>query len=304
MSDAVLKSLTRIVGAVRVWSVLWKSEKKEVKTMNDLAESIRKTWPGMTVFVDVDGTYARWQTMHSFFEAMVAYGAFPEVTRAMLEKNLSGWKNRELPFREFIDCMVRVFRTWLPGIRTDVAEFVATSMLKREGRRVNVFVRELLSAAREVGLTNAFISGSPEVVVRALAKAVGVEIFLGTEYPHEDGVYVPGEPRQWVLDKGEAVRHLAHMYRLKLEDSVAIGDSEGDIPMFESVRWPICFNPNDVLFRAARERSWPVVIERKNVILCFKPDISGRLQETALAAILPQWLAGTLQDRLRPWSCL
>jgi len=47
---------------------------------------------------------------------------------------------------------------------------------------------------------------------------------------------------------------------------VAVGDTEGDIGLLESVTQPICFNPNQALYTHAKRQGWKVVIERKDVI--------------------------------------
>lgn len=51
-----------------------------------------------------------------------------------------------------------------------------------------------------------------------------------------------------------------------LEDSVGVGDTEGDIPLLSRVETPICFNPNQKLYKHAQEAGWQVVVERKDVI--------------------------------------
>jgi phosphoserine phosphatase len=45
-----------------------------------------------------------------------------------------------------------------------------------------------------------------------------------------------------------------------------VGDTDGDIPLLESVARPICFNPNQRLFTHAKRVGWDVVVERKDVI--------------------------------------
>jgi len=36
--------------------------------------------------------------------------------------------------------------------------------------------------------------------------------------------------------------------------------------MLEMVERPICFNPNQKLFEAAKRHDWPIVVERKDVV--------------------------------------
>jgi phosphoserine phosphatase len=53
---------------------------------------------------------------------------------------------------------------------------------------------------------------------------------------------------------------------LTRDGAVAVGDTDGDIPLLESVTHPICFNPNQALYTEAKRRGWEIVIERKDVI--------------------------------------
>ncbi|MDQ5951010.1 MAG: hypothetical protein QG639_287, partial [Patescibacteria group bacterium] len=57
-----------------------------------------------------------------------------------------------------------------------------------------------------------------------------------------------------------------HNPELIKEDSIAVGDSDGDISLLESVANPICFNPNQSLYNHAKRMKWEVVVERKDVI--------------------------------------
>jgi phosphoserine phosphatase len=53
---------------------------------------------------------------------------------------------------------------------------------------------------------------------------------------------------------------------LTLRGSVGVGDTESDISFLKLVEKPICFNPNQTLYRAARRFGWRVVVERKDVV--------------------------------------
>ena len=62
------------------------------------------------------------------------------------------------------------------------------------------------------------------------------------------------------------IRRAVEKENLTYTDSIAVGDSESDIPMLELVTHPICFNPNSMLFKQAKRCGWEVVVERKDVI--------------------------------------
>ena len=64
-----------------------------------------------------------------------------------------------------------------------------------------------------------------------------------------------------------------------LEDSVGMGDTLSDVGFLEMVETPIAFNPNRGLFEVARQRGWPIVVERKDVIY----NLQSRLEDRVLA---------------------
>jgi len=65
---------------------------------------------------------------------------------------------------------------------------------------------------------------------------------------------------------------------VSLEDSVGMGDTLSDVGFLDVVRIPIAFNPNRDLFEVARQRSWPIVVERKDVIY----NLQSRLEDPVL----------------------
>ena len=53
---------------------------------------------------------------------------------------------------------------------------------------------------------------------------------------------------------------------MDLEGYVGMGDTLSDVGFLEMVSTPVAFNPNRDLLDVARERDWPIVVERKDVI--------------------------------------
>ncbi|MBU6431430.1 MAG: hypothetical protein KGJ58_04640 [Patescibacteria group bacterium] len=53
---------------------------------------------------------------------------------------------------------------------------------------------------------------------------------------------------------------------MTLNNSVGVGDTEGDISFLEMVAKPICFNPNSKLYLRGKKKGWRIVVERKDVV--------------------------------------
>jgi phosphoserine phosphatase len=70
-----------------------------------------------------------------------------------------------------------------------------------------------------------------------------------------------------IQNKANIVKRIFERHpELAKERSVAVGDTDGDIALLESVSRPICFNPNQELYAHAKWRNWEIIVERKDVI--------------------------------------
>lgn len=252
------------------------------------------------LILDLDGTYVRWQLFFYWIQEAVSQGILPSIVLTHAQAEYDAYRNRQGSFDKFIWAQISAYQneSRFKGIRLSDAECVAKKVVREKGNHVHVFTRTLHEAAVEAGMEVAAISGSIVQIVEAFCESRGIRMYLGTEHPHENGVFTGGKPFEWCLNKGEAALKLAEMHGLSLSESVAIGDTTSDIPMFERVLNPICFNPCARLLTIARARRWPVVWEKKDVRSYFRPDERGRLVEADLNEILPAPLADRVAEKL------
>jgi HAD superfamily hydrolase (TIGR01490 family) len=247
--------------------------------------------------MDVDGTHIRWQLFYHLIIGMVKNGLFPSVVLARMDEALDRYRNREGPFEAFIVEALKAYQEEqrMRGIRVSDVRVVARQVISEQGKRVHVFTRELITAAKKFDYMTAFISGSPTEAVKELAKFYGVDAWIGTEHPHAYGFYTGGKPKEWAKNKRTAVKRLQIEHSIDLAQSIAIGDSEGDIPMLKMVGYPIVFNPNRNLYYTARMKrhDWPIVVEKKFIYI-DRFDKHGDRIKTDLWGILPKALANYL----------
>jgi phosphoserine phosphatase len=97
-----------------------------------------------------------------------------------------------------------------------------------------------------------------------MAAHYGFDDVVGQVYEQKDGRFT-GEHTTPMYHKDVVLKELIAKYNLTLENSVAVGDSESDIPMLAVVEQPIAFNPSHGLFDEAKKQGWKVVVERKNM---------------------------------------
>ena len=120
---------------------------------------------------------------------------------------------------------------------------------------------DLIELHQAAGRKVYIVSASPEEIVQPLAEYLGVDgaiasravVDLDGRYTGEMAFYAYGE------FKAEAIRDLALLEGIDLEESYAYSDSYTDAPMLEAVGHPFAVNPDRVLARLARERGWEVL---------------------------------------------
>ncbi|MFZ2803766.1 MAG: HAD-IB family phosphatase [Patescibacteria group bacterium] len=260
----------------------------------------RKDSDGLSLWFDFDGTYSRWHTMPTFYNDLMREGVVPMGTDAELYARLQAYRNREGSFADYEQGVVPMFQKILRGRKIEDVQLVAQKLVERNLKRSYVFTRELLAAGLEAKMPCFLVSGGPESVIAEFATRLGFTDYLASAYPHDEGVYTGKEPAHWIGRKGEAMHKLADRYCLNPSHSIVIGDTTSDIEMLENALWPICFNPTRKLYELADTKAWPVVIERKDLILCTRKEIHRRFARSVctLNSILPQPLAGALEQRL------
>ncbi len=252
-------------------------------------------------FVDIDGTLVRGQLWVLFITELVYEGLLPRIVLTAAEGPRRAWIERTGPFSAYVEALLKSFKSnkHMKGVAVADVQVVARRVVERYGNHLHVFPRQLILAAQDIGMVTAMITGTPTEVVRILAPTLGVTDFLGTEWPEVDGAYTWDPPKEWCVEKGNACCIIAKRNRCALQDSVAIGDTSGDILMLKEVGVPICFNPDQKLLSWAREHRVLIVLERKDVHVLLRPDASGLLHETSLDAVMPQDLASALSKRLK-----
>jgi HAD superfamily phosphoserine phosphatase-like hydrolase len=164
--------------------------------------------------------------------------------------------------------MVKVFLTHIRGVYYgDLAE-VGRTVVAKQGKRTYRYTRDLIKDLRSKDFYLVAISQSPKTVLDEFCTALGFDKVYGRIYELGPRDLFTGlvTEEDFIKDKSLVVRRVLERTGLSREGSIGVGDTEGDIPLLESVDIPICFNPNMFLYSYAKERKWPVMVERKDVV--------------------------------------
>jgi HAD superfamily hydrolase (TIGR01490 family) len=104
------------------------------------------------------------------------------------------------------------------------------------------------------------ISASPEEIVTPLARYLEVDEAIATRAMLDDDGRYTGEVEFYAYGpyKADAIREIAELEGIDLDESYAYSDSATDVPMLEMVGHPVAVNPDRELARVARQRDWEI----------------------------------------------
>ncbi len=216
---------------------------------------------------DIDGTLFRSGLYREVAFELVRMGAIPESILKNIADKETAWKKRAhgSAFGEFDEAVVNAFDKELPRLKTAYFDLAAERVIKAHKDNVYVYTRELTKELKAKGYFLIAISGSQYEVVGPFAEHYGFDTWIGQKFERGEE-YFTGHIRKTHEGKGKYLKSLIEKHNLNLEDSIAVGDSGGDIEMLKMVEYPIAFNPESTLYSVAQSHGWRIVIERKNMI--------------------------------------
>lgn len=219
------------------------------------------------VVFDIDGTLIRWQLFHAMADALAKQGYLdPDDYKAIRDARMQ-WKRREHveSFKEYELQLVKVYETMLSTLTVDQFNQAARTVITEYQDQVYTYPRGLIRSLKEKDYAILAISGTQQEIIQQVTDHYGFDDCVGSIYEQDEGRFT-GVKQVALGRKDKVLKELVAKHKLRWQDSVAVGDSAGDISMLELVDKPIAFNPDKALFEHAKSKGWQIVIERKNVV--------------------------------------
>ncbi len=219
-------------------------------------------------FFDIDGTVFRSSLLIELVNYFVEQGLFPPEAKDHYQRQFIAWQNRQGSYEAYIDAVVETFMTHIKGLHYGDLVEAGKVIMAEHGRHTYRYTRDLTIQLKRDGYYLVAISQSPKTVLEEFCKGLGFDKVYGRFYELGPSDRFTGEvgDLHLIANKANIVHRVIEKEHLTFADSVAVGDTEGDISMLELVENPICFNPNKALYEYAKQQDWRIVVERKDVI--------------------------------------
>jgi len=217
---------------------------------------------------DIDGTVFRSSLIIEIVHALLEEGIFASVTEKIYLRAYKKWLDRRDSYEKYINAVVKAFRKNIKNVSYDCFSKIADKVVTFYKDRVYRYTRDLIKKLKKKNYYLLAISRSPKLLVEGFCRKWGFNKVYGEIYEIDEKRRFTGRTLYSTLvdDKAKILRRAIEKENLTLKGSIGVGDTESDIPFLKMVERPICFNPNQKLYKFARKAGWQIVVERKDVI--------------------------------------
>jgi phosphoserine phosphatase len=189
--------------------------------------SMKKKERYQLVIFDLDGTLTQERSIWEYIHKQIGkwYGFAEEYQNQFLAGDIS--------YEEFCE---RDAEVWKGMKLEEVLEIVKTVPFHSG-------VEALINHLKQKGLKLSMVSSGLSLLTHWVHQKYGFDYSVSNDLLHEDGV-LTGKVKILVYydKKAEWVKKILKRFEVKPEEVIAIGDSKGDIDMFQMVGLSIAFN--------------------------------------------------------------
>lgn len=197
-----------------------------------------------------------------------------------LHEDVARLKAGEFEYEDFAQLLLEDWAEGLEGTRYNKALSHAEEFIQRSEHQPYPFVRQWM---RILGVSHDsyIVTAEPQFVAEAVTISVGAKGHFSTHFNVDpQGVFMGsvGSSLARGIDKLTVVDSLLKIYGK--DDSVAFGDSIGDMDMLDAVENAVCVQPSDELREVARSRRWLITNPKEmheHYFLRLNPGTFGRL---------------------------
>jgi phosphoserine phosphatase len=179
------------------------------------------------VIFDLDGTLTQERSIWEYIHKQLGkwYGFAEEYQNQFLAGEIS--------YEEFCEGDAQVWK----GMRVEELLEIVKTVPFHPG------VDELINYLKQKGLKLAMVSSGLSLLTNWVHQKYGFDYSVSNDLLHENGILTGKVKIQVYYDKkAEWVKKILKKFGVKPEEVIAIGDSKGDIDMFQMVGYSISFN--------------------------------------------------------------
>lgn len=219
------------------------------------------------VFFDVDGTLSRDDCLELLISTVMKKRLISdEKNNLSYECARDAWKNHDISFHNYLELVIEATKGLRNLSQRQLYEIV-DDLVENKGYYY-LFTWLTLIRLKTMGYKLIAVSGAPDFMLGKFLKNAGifVDSIHSTKYIFKDGKFSGEIDLSVTKDKGAYIRK-NFGNKIDLSKSLALGDTINDVKLLEAVGKAITVNPTYELAQIAKKNKWPIIIERKNLVI-------------------------------------
>ncbi len=244
---------------------------KQIKHLLETLEIKKPVNGDAAVFFDIDGTVSRNDNLELLITEITRRDLLSCDKEVMVERARKLWKNRELDFKEYLDDVINLIPS-LKCFSYEILHKIAQDVVEGQGASFYFFPWLLLIKLKNLGYKLIAVSGAPSFMAQMYLNKIGLFPWKihSSEWIFENDVFT-GDIDLTILKHKGAFIEKEYEKQFDLKKCIALGDTVSDVSMLKKVGKSIVINPTYALAEEAKKQAWPIVLERKDLLLVF-PD--------------------------------
>lgn len=235
----------------------------------------------IAAFFDIDGTIARETLIVRHFKKLVKYGIIDEsVWLEKIRPFQDAYSKRYNDYDYYFLALADVYRESVTGFNSVFNQFISKQVVDEIGEIVYKYTRSRINFHKKNNHLIFFISGSPDFLVKEMAKKYDVTEYRGSIYKIDEDNKFNGEidPMWNSRKKRKEVLKLVEKYNVDLEKSFSYGDTTGDVSMLKLTGNSIAINPTKELVNTIKDDielrdKTNIIVERKDIVYSLNADV-------------------------------
>ena len=201
---------------------------------------------------DVDGTLANGLLFVPLIKSEYEAGHLDGGAFTQISELLVAYKSGNLAYEDAVEKLLCVHAKGLRGEKhQDLKRHAERFLEVHEKELFHKFGREVIQI---LGMDHRLfiVTAEPHYLAEAVSDMYDISGYISSIYTESNGIFT-----------GEVERSLAHrtakaLLMKEYTIEFAFGDSEGDIDMLNSAKYPYCINPTSGLKVVANDNDWPI----------------------------------------------
>jgi len=218
---------------------------------------------------DIDGTVFRSFLLGELMEELVRRDVLPGAATRHYQIYKDKYERTGAGLDAYVDKTVEAFAKYGKGVPYGEVADIAGELIEAKKEYVYRYTKDLIAELKDQGYFLLAVSRSPKFIVDGFSYELGFDKSYGIFYETGASGRFTGEivDEHIIFNKGAVLQRALKKEKLSFFESVAVGDTESDIPMLELVDRPIAFNPTKRLLKHATQHGWKVVAEVNDAVI-------------------------------------